>query len=331
MTVSSANTIPINPTPEQHPQSAAEHMDRLQGELVTPDFAAGWAQKNREGYEHNEDAVYAFYDPTTQNGVFAVMDGVGGNAYGELASMAARQGLHETMDEVGRTDFRDSVGVMNTIFDAMHQKTAREAAGSGTTAFVAFMHPGYETDAGKTVVDFGAAGDSLGFIVRADGTTYALNEEETVANSIVRAQRKGEFPANYRIPESFSSTLDNGLGINSEGKRQFKGLSERHRIIVNPGDVLVLTSDGITGDADDQRLQGGNMNEDVIRDIALRKDVSPREKAELLVQAATKNDDRTALVVEIGGQTDVPQREAGQVPHGWKKAADNVGGIALVR
>lgn len=320
---SSANTIPVYRTPEQLPESAAEHMDRLQGELVTPDFAAGWAQQNREGYEHNEDAVYAFYDPTTRNGVFAVMDGVGGNEYGELASMAARQGLHETMDEVGRTDFRDSVAVMNTIFDAMHQKTAKEAAGSGTTAFVAFMHPGYESDAGKTVVDFGAAGDSLGFIVRADGTTFALNEEETLAHSIEKAKVKGEFPENYKVPEVFSSTLDNGLGINGEGKKQFKGLSERHRIIVNPGDVLVLTSDGITGDADDQRLSGGDTNEDVIRDIALRTDINPREKAELLVRAATKNDDRTALVVEIGGQP--------AVPHGWKKAADNVGGLALVR
>jgi serine/threonine protein phosphatase PrpC len=89
--------------------SAAEHMARLDGELSTGTFSAGWDQLQKPETDHNYDSVYAYYDAESSNAVFGVFDGLGGQARGDPASGAVRQGLHEFMLNNAGTQFRVSI------------------------------------------------------------------------------------------------------------------------------------------------------------------------------------------------------------------------------
>lgn len=315
----------IHPPVETLDPDAAAHVESLRGHLEAPTFAAGWDQQEREGKDFSEDSLYAAYDPESGNGYFAVLDGVGGAERGNVASASGVHALHEFVQQQAGTKFRNSVHGMNLIYANMQQKIADTIIGGQTTAFVGVLHDGYGKDTGKQFFDYGAAGDSLGFIVRADGNIYNLNEEETAEKYFLEEGRKeGKAPQDVQLPKDAGTIIYNGLGTDKKGASVFRGLNERHRVQVRPGDVLVLTSDGITGDNEDQRLVGGD-NLAVISAIAMANDKTPREKAMLLIEAATKVDDRTAMVIEIQDQHQHDTRPV-QMVRGWEH---KIGATAL--
>jgi serine/threonine protein phosphatase PrpC len=297
-------------------------MERLHGELEGHGFRAGWGQQDKVP-GHNEDAVYAYTDPENGNTAFAVFDGVGGHVGGAVASSAAREGLHEVMlnnegTGFNRSALNDNDGLKNAVRQMQRsvvqalkelppelKQEANKAGGGGTTALVAFLHEAPELQKGQKYLDVAAVGDSLGYIVRGYGAIEPLNYEETFARGVIDEYhenvRKGLKPAPPSIEPQYGSIVVNVLGVSPTGKPNFTGLRERYRFVVNPGDYVVLTSDGITGDNENQRMQG-NSNESTIQWIVSRSDLTPKQKAEQLIEYATKRDDRTALVVEVGAE-----------------------------
>jgi serine/threonine protein phosphatase PrpC len=337
MSASLHDTVPIHPTPEQIPQDAVEYMNGLHGEMETGTFLAGWDTRQKEGAVDNDDSMYVYADDQTGVAAFAIWDGVGGQPGGSHASSAARQGLHEFMLDNQGTQVHLPTPLLKNAFELMNERAKQEAPGSATTALVAIMHPGQGDEAGKKILEVGAAGDSLGFIVRKNGNVEPMNREETYARAvedenleeIEAARKEGRRPDLDEILPIYGTYISNSLGTSSNGEDGFAGLNEKHRIVVEDGDVLVLTSDGITGDNDNQRLRGGD-NEAVIRAIARDTDISPLQKAQYLIEAATKKDDRTAIVIEVGDYMN-SGRHGDTVSTEWKRnlAAVPAGATAL--
>jgi len=87
--------------------------------------------------------------------------------------------------------------------------------------------------------------------------------------------------------ESRADVLQNWLGSGSECS-EFQSFSQA----ISEGDMIVLVTDGVTGDYHDDTIA-----EQAITDIVLSS--QPGEEAQNLVDLATKDDDRTAIVINI--------------------------------
>lgn len=274
------------------PLDAGEYMNSLGGEIVSPIMTIGWAElaKNPETNVPSQDAIYVYVDQGSGNGRFGLFDGAGGHAKGREAALAGRQELHEgSLNSVSPAT--DAISSIQQTFDNMAGRVNADAYGGITTASIGLLNM---VD-GKPRFEWGAVGDSPIFLIRRN-TIVQLNEEETVRQRWL----------NEGAPEAFADraggTLTKALGTSIDRKQQaidmYSGLQQHGRIDIEEGDVIVFVSDGITGDKADQRLPGGN-NQETILSIMSQLNMSPREKADILLRIARKHDDRSVMVIEF--------------------------------
>ena len=88
--------------------------------------------------------------------------------------------------------------------------------------------------------------------------------------------------------EGYRNILNNCLGDEYE----FKGIRQRMTSTVGPGDRIVLVTDGITGD----------FKPDLLSPSDLEAAITGRDAqaaAEQLIEVARKEDDRTAIVIDV--------------------------------
>ena len=88
--------------------------------------------------------------------------------------------------------------------------------------------------------------------------------------------------------EGYRNILNNCLGDEYE----FKGIRQRVTSTVDPGDRIVLVTDGVTGD----------FKPDLLRPTDLEAAIHGRDAqtaAEQLIEVARKADDRTAIVLDV--------------------------------
>ncbi len=223
--------------------------------------------------EHNEDSWLI----DIEAGVFVVADGMGGHAAGEVASEMATETVHATL--LGTTDpdetrlvrdheSTDPADIMRErLRYAMNQasiqirRTAEarpETRGMGTTLVV-------------LVVDGGQAhlahvGDSRAYLFR-KGRLVRLTRDHTVVQQ--------EIDAGRLTPELARLLPHKNILTQSVG---FHGPVEPDTTtrIVEPGDIFILCSDGMTDPLDDdtiQQLVDGtplDMLPDVLTDEALK-------------------------------------------------------------
>ena len=270
------------------PRSASEYMDQLDGEILGKDFRVGWSQLDKRGMSRGgEDTVYAFADRELDGGgTFAVFDGAGGSGDGRTAAYAALETLHRSTVNNEGTIMNDPVDSLESLFDSISHGVAKATSKGYTTGIVGIIQR--SSDDGQRYFHWGAVGDSLGYIVNAAGQVTQLNEEETMRQALL----------NSGAPAAAADKQGNVI-TNALGDGQYDGLEQHGSFALQPGDRILLTSDGITGDRADQRLSGGGSNEAVIAHILAQRDLSPFMQAQALIEAATKNDDRTALVIQI--------------------------------
>lgn len=269
--------------------TAEQHMLSLKGELEGKIFDAGFEVKPKIEGKTSEDVAYLYDDGNGQTFI-GVFDGVGGHNAGDMAANAARDVLHtyatndkKMVNPNGLVNdfFEDAVEeIANRIADNPH-----EAYGAGTTGLVGVL---VENDDGTKSLHGAAVGDSLGFVVRSDGSIIQLNKEESHRQVLLDSGQSEE------VADKQGNVITNAL---SPGV--FEGVNQKFEIAVNDGDVIVFTSDGITGDKSTQRLRGGDSNEVVIAEIALDSTLSAKQKAQKLIELSTKSDDKTAVVVEV--------------------------------
>jgi protein phosphatase len=188
---------------------------------------------------HNEDAY-----------VLAVADGMGGVAFGELASaLALRTGMELVLSAVkwsvklSSNELRELERKIDAYFELIDQTLIDKAwseprlSGMGTTLTIAYS-------VGPDVF-IGHAGDSRAYLIRA-GVPKRLTRDHTLAQELAdRGAISQEDVATHRL----RNTLTNYLG----GPREGVSPDVIHQPLEH-GDVLLLCSDGLTDMIDDEAI-----------------------------------------------------------------------------
>jgi protein phosphatase len=228
----------------------------------------------------NEDALLAVRPDGARRGqvLVGVADGMGGHKAGEVASALAIEGLERALLEVDPSSPADDLLAYaaeignRTIFEASAEDPDKE--GMGTTLVSAVV------DAeGQAIV--ANVGDSRAYGYSA-GKTVMITIDHTWVNQQVLAGEMSEREARFSpFRNLLTRTLGNAPHVEVD---VFKGFQ-----LLDPGDALVLVSDGITCYLDEADFSA-----------VLSTTSSAQDAAERLVQEAVRRggaDNATAVVV----------------------------------
>lgn len=193
--------------------------------------------------------------PTEQRGrarghILLVADGMGGHAAGEVASALTVETVEafvlELLRRFSNLQAEDERGVLADLRAAVAQADARiieesehhpELAGMGTTLTLAFV-------SGRRLFVL-HAGDSRAYHLRG-GELEQLTEDHTVTGALVRS--------GYLEPEQARRHPRRHVVTNVLGGGRIGVQVQVNCVDLEPGDVLLLCSDGLTDMLDDARL-----------------------------------------------------------------------------
>jgi serine/threonine protein phosphatase PrpC len=179
----------------------------------------------------NQDSVAVFPDLN----LAVLADGMGGHSAGEVASRKAIEVVRDAMIQGERIE--DAVLQANAEVLALSEDNL-EYSGMGTT-LVAAWYDGLKV----TIVN---VGDSRLYRFR-NGAIKQLTVDQTVAQEL---RDSGVEHRNGKHISSFEHVLTSALGIQETCNMDV-------RIdVVQPGDVHLICSDGLTGVLDDQSITG---------------------------------------------------------------------------
>jgi protein phosphatase len=217
------------------------------------------------------------------NGLFAVADGMGGHAAGEIASRIAIDSIAASVrahtPEPARIDFREaSTRLRQAVGDANRRicesiRDHQELSGMGTTVAVVL--------ACRDGAVIAHVGDSRVYLLRED-KLHRLTSDHSWVNEQVKlgllsddaAQRH---PMRNIVTRALGSRPDVLVDVGTEPTR--------------PGDVLLLCSDGLNTMVDDA----------AIREILLRSGGEPERACRELVQAANARGGEDNVTVVVVG------------------------------
>ena len=191
-----------------------------------------------DAYPSHQDNVYAF----------AVADGVGGAAFGELASeLALRTGWELTGTafkwgfNLSESETKELLEGINLYVQMIHQRIQSEAKenfkGMGTTLTGALTigHDAFVVH----------VGDSRAYLLRG-GELHRLTQDQTLAELMVKA---GMISSVDHAAQRFRHTLINCLG----GSFAEVDVETKH-LILEDGDQLLLCTDGLTDMVDEASI-----------------------------------------------------------------------------
>jgi serine/threonine protein phosphatase PrpC len=185
----------------------------------------------------NEDRFHA------GTSLFAVADGLGGHAAGEVASALAIEAISELDGRAFAAPDQARQALLEA-FAAAHRSVAGNAAsepawrGMGTTLTAMLV----EDDRAHLA----HVGDSRGYLLRGDGPMRRLTHDHTVGAELVRSGRlQPELAASD--PELAALTQAIGLG-------PVVLVEAPEPLALIEGDQVLLCSDGLTGVVDDDRI-----------------------------------------------------------------------------
>ncbi|UCC71771.1 MAG: Stp1/IreP family PP2C-type Ser/Thr phosphatase [Gemmatimonadota bacterium] len=227
----------------------------------------------------NEDALFA----SGERGVFIVADGMGGHVAGEVASQIVTEtvgpGVSQAIEE-GLDGAELENRVLELIEEANRAILERadnepEKRGMGTTLTLLALIPGT-----GYLVD--QVGDSRGYLLR-DGTLSQITRDHTVVQQQVD---RGALTPEQARDHPLSHILTRALGTELSVEVDTYGDS------VQPGDLFLLCSDGLSGMLPDEEIQ----------EILSRAAEDLEEVADELIDAANDAggmDNITAVLVRI--------------------------------
>jgi protein phosphatase len=234
--------------------------------------------------------------------LFAVCDGMGGAAAGEIASQLAVDILYERMiegldqkpvsgrDEIARRLVRAVETAGQRIFQ--EAKADRTRRGMGTTVTAAALVDNH--------IFFAQVGDSRGYILRGDALTQ-ITRDQSLVNQLIEAGQLTEEEA-----ETFehNNIILQALGT-SETVQVDLTFAELRR-----GDMLLLCSDGLSG----------MVRFEEIREI-MRSSPEPIDICKSLTERANQaggHDNITVIIVQFDGEGLSPLASDGE-PLKYKK------------
>jgi serine/threonine protein phosphatase PrpC len=178
---------------------------------------------------HNEDA-WVCAPP-----LFAVADGMGGARGGEIASRVAATALGEEVNGNGEERVVALIQEANRkVFDRANEDS--DASGMGTTITVALVEDG--------LISIGHVGDSRAYLIR-DGKLEQLTEDHSLVAELVRSGRLSPEEAETHPQRS---VITRALGTEADVD------VDTFSVEVQPGDVFLLCSDGLTSMVGDERI-----------------------------------------------------------------------------
>jgi protein phosphatase len=221
-----------------------------------------------------------------QGAVFAVCDGMGGAAAGEIASQLAVDIIYERLvdglaerplkrDDLARRLVRAVEAAGLRIFH--EAKADRSRRGMGTTVTAAALV--------DDILFFAQVGDSRGYILRGD-TLVQVTRDQSLVNQLIEAGQLTEEEA-----ETFehNNIILQALGT-SDTVQVDLTFAELRR-----GDILLLCSDGLSG----------MVRFEEIREL-LKSSVEPLDICKSLTERANQaggHDNITVIVVQFDGNT----------------------------
>jgi serine/threonine protein phosphatase PrpC/CRP-like cAMP-binding protein len=240
--------------------------------------------------DHNEDN---FLVDRTMN-LFAVADGMGGHAAGEVASTVAVQTVreyltaHRDLLELARSVTPETAGVdeiqrrvMSVLEDAVNKASAaiwRQAQvdeakhGMGTTLSVLLL--------GEHFGFIAHVGDSRIYLLRM-GEVRQLTEDHSLVNALIK---EGRLKPEDAAAVEFKNAVTRAVGV-------YEGVDVDTIVFpVVPGDQFLLASDGLTGYLQSKELPAYMASEDI-------KSIPP-QLIEMANQRGGK-DNITSVVVRV--------------------------------
>lgn len=223
--------------------------------------------------------------------VFAVADGMGGHAGGERASALAIYSLEDFMlDALGRVldcdgkereevlaQFRRVLGLTDERVCA-EGRDHPELYGMGTTLTLA-----YSCAEALYVVH---VGDSRCYLWR-EGRLLQITRDHTMAQELFRA---GLVDAATAARHQWRHVITNAVGGREPGVQP-----EVHKAQVQPGDCLLLCSDGLTEMVPDEELAA-----------VLQAEPDPRQACERLIERANAHGGRDNITVIVARYSENP-------------------------
>ena len=191
----------------------------------------------------NEDRVFDCADRQ----VWAVADGMGGHAGGDLAAQAVIDRLRALTAGDRAIRFTDMLVALGQANGDIRQRNDRLRTGAGATVVAAMID-------GATA-HIAWAGDSRAYRVRHDGFDL-LTHDHSLVQELVDA---GLLPADRAESHPQSHVVTRALGVDDDPRLQTVSVR------LKPGDRLLLCSDGLS-----RSLSGADATGDTIETLADR-------------------------------------------------------------
>jgi PPM family protein phosphatase len=214
--------------------------------------------------------------------VFAVADGMGGHAAGEVASQVAVEAFGSSTSG-GVDDEDDIVEAVRAANQAVLDRAddEPELAGMGTTLTALALMPGPADGSGPGQLVIANVGDSRAYLFR-DGDLTQLTRDHSLVEDLVQEGRLSPEDARTHPQRNIlTRVLGNDPDIEPD---VFRADPAR-------GDRYLLCSDGLSNEVDDERAAA-----------VLRRLADPDDAARELVRLANENggrDNITVVVVDV--------------------------------
>lgn len=231
-----------------------------------------WATRSDVGLlrDHNEDAAWPNVDGDTEDTLaIAVADGMGGHAGGEVASAIAL----DTAMTVGGDPVMRVQAANLAVVDAARLRP--RLSGMGTTMTLALLDPDGD-------LDIAHVGDSRAYLLR-DGTMEQITRDHSYVADMIAA---GKLTPKEAETHPYRSVLTRAVGLDPTVEVDSYG------VVLEPGDRLLLCSDGLTSMIPDQ----------AVSTLLAAKGSSPAAAADSLIDAANDAggaDNITVIVADI--------------------------------
>lgn len=179
--------------------------------------------------------------------LYAVADGMGGHAAGDVASQTAIAAFHAAFLET-----RSGMAAVKSANRAVFERAASEPEKSGMGTTLTAVHLNGNAFFAAHV------GDSRLYLLR-NGILHQLTRDHTVAQDMID---KGALTKNTAMQHPMSSMLTRSLGLRAEVEVDVF----EHNVVA--GDLLLLCSDGLTGMLTDEDVAERLGQEKSLEDIA---------------------------------------------------------------
>lgn len=202
--------------------------------------------------EHNEDTYYG----DARLGLWLVADGMGGHEFGEVASALARETV--VKEVVAGKSIAEAIRAADEEI-IRHSRRRSEALPMGTTIVAVRVHEGR--------FEMGWVGDSRVYLW--NGQLVQVSQDHSYVQELIE---QGAITPEQARTHPHRNVVTQALGVTDPASLKVETITGEFK----PGMQLLLCSDGLTEEVDDEQIAR----------LLARKDLSAQECVEQLILAA---------------------------------------------